>query len=415
MRAIGLIAAGSAAGHAITFLATALLTRLYTPAQFGTFSVILAILMATTTVSVGRFDLAIPLPQSRSEARNLLFLGTLAAGISITLGIIVVGTNAMGLLDQVPPTVRPWIWTLPVLLIPVACYQLLSAWALRESRFKAIAGRNVSMSLVTAAAQIAAGLIGMGVGGLIAGYFAGQFIGSLTLAFGTRWAQDSTEPKTSLSKTLRTYRRFPLILAPTGFANTLGAQAPLLIVATQFGAHDAGMFALAQRVLSVPSVLIGQATSQVFASQLAKLRREGSSDCQLLFNRISLYLLFAATPLVVILMILSPLIFSTIFGTSWHEAGRIAQGLSLGVGAQLIGSTVSQTLVVFDRLALIAAWDFMRLICVCAAIIATATITGDLLVTAWVFSGVTSCLYAAYWVMSWRTVRHQTTEMRDGF
>lgn len=406
VRSILTVATGSALGSIIGFAVSPALTRLFTPAEFGIFSVATAVVMVLLSLVTGRMELAVPLPRRDSEARDLLLIGVAIAVLTIT-ALTVVTFLAPDLVAGVAPeSLRDTFLAVPVLLVPIASFTLLNAWAIRQSRYRAIATRNVAQAAVTAAAQLALGLVGLGVAGLVAGYFVGQLVGALLLLHRSGLTSVTPPTKASVREAGRTYRRHPFVLAPTGFVNALGAQAPVLVVAATYGATAAGLIALTQRVLAVPITLLGQATAQVYVSELARSHRSDERDALLpLFRRTTRLLLAIGALLVVVGAPVSYVAFGPVFGSEWSEAGTLAALLTFGVAAQLVGSSVSQTLIVFQRLWTIVLWDLGRLAATSGVLLGTWQAGWSLTEAVALLSATTVVVYVVYWWLSLRTLR----------
>ena len=73
-RSVGILAGGTAAGQAIIVAASPILTRLYTPEDFGVLAVYASLLSILGVVASLRYELAIPLPESDEEAANVTVL-----------------------------------------------------------------------------------------------------------------------------------------------------------------------------------------------------------------------------------------------------------------------------------------------------------------------------------------------------
>ena len=83
-RSVSFLAGGTAAGQAITVLAAPLLTRLYSPEDFGLLAVYTSLLMTIGVIASLRYQLAIPLPKSDEEAAHVVVLSLfIVLGISL--------------------------------------------------------------------------------------------------------------------------------------------------------------------------------------------------------------------------------------------------------------------------------------------------------------------------------------------
>ena len=76
---------GTAISQGILFAATPFLTRLYTPEEFGYFSLYAAIVAVITSVASWKYELAIMLPKEEKDAQAVLFLSIITTIISTAL------------------------------------------------------------------------------------------------------------------------------------------------------------------------------------------------------------------------------------------------------------------------------------------------------------------------------------------
>ena len=65
--------AGTALSNLLIILTTPLLTRLYTPEEFGVYSVFLSLLFIGTILVSLRYETAIPLPEDDDDAFHLQY------------------------------------------------------------------------------------------------------------------------------------------------------------------------------------------------------------------------------------------------------------------------------------------------------------------------------------------------------
>src|SRR5690606_32343145 len=74
------------------------------------------------------------------------------------------------------------------------------------------------------------------------------------------------------------YRDFPKYSMPAILDNTLSQQLTNILVSVLFSVATLGYYSLVQRVLGVPSLLIGTAVSQVFFQAASSERRQYGSS-----------------------------------------------------------------------------------------------------------------------------------------
>ena len=274
-----------------------------------------------------------------------------------SLASFVVGTIAIAVLKgpivdfYSQPDLLPWLWLVPAIAGTIGVYLVLNQLAVRRRRFGLIAQRNLLQSVTTVATQAIAGVLGLSVGGLISGLGLGQALGAAGLLSGSGLR---TQPArtgmgiTNLRQVARHYRRFPLILAPSGLVNVAGLTLPVLFVASYYGLEVAGWLGLTQRVLSLPVSLIGAAVGQVYISALAEKVRTGEAGAAKLFSRTSRRLASIGIVGGSLLLVLGPLVFTLVFGTEWAESGAYAQALSINLVFQFFAGPLSQTIVILE-------------------------------------------------------------------
>ena len=253
------IAGGTALGQVVALAASPVLSRLYSPADFGAFSVGVALVLVLGTVSTLRYELAIPLADE-ARAHSLVALTTaivVAMGASALAVSLFAGREITHLLHR--PALRPWLWSVPVSAVLFSLYTVLNQLAIRRKDFAAVGRRNLLQGCSLVLFQIGLGVSGLGAGGLLAGFGAGQAVGVVSLFSGAGLRSVTAKAGRSLENVLRVarrYRRFPLLLAPAALLNMIGLQLPVVLVSSFYGGEAAGWFGLAQRVLA-PSLDLG--------------------------------------------------------------------------------------------------------------------------------------------------------------
>lgn len=348
-RSVSVLAGGTAAGQAIVVLASPLLTRLYTPEDFGLFAVFAALLAILGVIASLRYQLAIPLPESDEKAARVAVLSLLVVlGMTVLSAIIVVLFGAPIAHALNTPVLAPYLWLLPPGLLLLGVYQVLNYWAIRTRAFPAIARTKVTQALGMTAVQL--GAFALGPVALLLGRIVGQAAGVLTLL------KTSVLPRRQaftgigareVAEAANRYRRFPIYSTWGGAFNTAGTQLPPLLFAALFSPAIAGIYLLAHRVLAMPMQLLGKAIADVFFSSAAEAKRAGVLGE--LVCRIHSKLAHIAMPPVLMLALLGPELFAWIFGDAWRQAGVFAQWMAPMVYATFVTSPISTLTSVLEK------------------------------------------------------------------
>ncbi|SCF01289.1 lipopolysaccharide biosynthesis protein [Micromonospora marina] len=403
------IAAGSAGGQLLALAAAPLLTRLYRPADFGVLAVVAALVVTVGTVAALRFEMAVPLPEREEDARALVRLGLAAATGTAVLGTVVVLLTR----DRVAswfgqPELAHWLWVVPFSAAAMGVVLVLNQFAVRHRRYGAIGRRNLFQSLTVVVTQIVAGVTGLRPGGLALGFGFGQLAAAAVLLRDVRRrgaiaARGDRRPP-RLPAVARRYRRFPLLLAPSGLLNVLGTQLPVLLIASWYGSAVAGWLGLTQRVIAVPAALVASAVAQVYLGEVARIAREQPRRGRRVFLDASRRLALIAGPGALLVLVGAPAAFNLVFGPQWDSSGAYAQALAVFMAAQIVVSPLSQTLVVFERQALQLAWDAGRVAVVAGAVSVVALVGGSPLTAVWAFGVSGALAYGVGWLMALRVV-----------
>ncbi len=356
-----LLAGGTALAQVVVFVSYPLLSRLYTPEDFGVLAVYAALLGVTLPVASFRYEYAIPIARNDGAARNLL---------TLCLSILLVNSVALTLLwllarafSWTTGSVGDYLWLLPLGFLAAGAYQAVSYWAIRQRDFPRLAKTKVGQGIGTAVTQIGLGFFS-GPLGLLVGDVVGRSAGVLTLArplVATRPSRTGRVTSPRLRAVARTYRRFPMYSSGSSLINALGLQAPALFMVAEYGVAAGGAFGLTLRVLSAPMALVGRAIMQVFFAEGAQLQRRDPAEVVGLFDRLAIRLLAMATIAATAIILVARPLFPTIFGSAWVTAGVYAQALGLMAGAQLLVVPLSHTLNLIERQDAQFLWDGLRL------------------------------------------------------
>jgi O-antigen/teichoic acid export membrane protein len=179
---------------------------------------------------------------------------------------------------------------------------------------------------------------------------------------------------------------------------------PVALIAATYGAAHGGQYALADRAMRMPSVLLGSSLAQVFYQRLA-ISRSNPQECHRLLRRTWSHLaLLGILPLLVAIAI-GPWLFATVFGSRWREAGEAARALAPGLFAYFVAFPTSNSIVVFERLGLLLIWQ-VTYVAVVWAVFSRVPVVFQLspLGTLWTFSGALTVLYGASLYLQWHVV-----------
>ena len=342
VRGVSVLMGGTASAQVLLVLAAPLLTRLYSPEDFGLLAVYASLLSLIGVISSLRYELAITLPEDDGEAANVAVLCLILVVLSTILtGVLVLLMGSAIAAALGVPKLAGYLWLLPAGVLLTGFYSVFNYWAVRTKRFTTIAGTKLRQAVATLAIQLAA--LKLGGIALLLGQVAGQGVGTTTLGLpAIKSAEFKQVSWAGIKKVASRYRRAPIFSTWAGLVNTAGHQLPPLIFAAFFSAGAAGLYALANRLLAMPANLTGGALAQVFLSHGVESHREGNLG--LLYSKLQNTLIQIGLPPTLLIVLVGPELFAVVFGQEWREAGVFAQWLAVGA---FIGFVVSPLSIIF--------------------------------------------------------------------
>jgi O-antigen/teichoic acid export membrane protein len=403
-RAVGVLVGGTAVGHAITAAAMPVLTRLYTPADFGVLAVFSAVFAVITVAVCLRYEIAIAIARSDDEAANLLAVAVAtAATVSGLLAVIVVPAAAQVGAWLGQPALAPYLWMLPLCTFLAGVYAALQFWFVRQRQFSTLARTRIVQSAASSVAQIALGAAAVGPFGLIVGPVINGGAGCVgvlhRLLRHDRVAMQAIAPARMLSAA-REYSNFPRFSAAEALANSASIQLPVMLIAALGSSAEAGHLMLAMLIVQAPMALIGGAVSQVYLSRAPEELRAGTLGA-FTADVIGGLLRSGVGPLLC-LGIVAPFVFAPVFGVAWLRAGVVVTWLTPWFVMHFLTAPVSMALHVAGRQRLALSLQLAGLALRSGAVLAAARLAGGHLSEAYALSGL--AFYLLYLAVIARTV-----------
>lgn len=394
LRNVAIMLSGAAGGQAISILLSPLLTRLYSPQQFGILSVYLAALTMGTVIASLRYELALPLTLRRADAVNLaavclcvLLLTTLAVGLAV-FAVPAATVQALWPVPMEAAELDLYRWLVILGYAGLGGYYVALQLATRSGDFPAIARTRLAQGLVGPGSQIGLALLGAGTPGLLAGSALGQSAGTLGLfAAAARrirgwWRLLSWRQMRVLA---RRYIRFPLISSWAALIDAAGSSQLLyLLVSLAYSPHIAGFIFLVERVVSRPLAIVGTSILQVYIGEAGKIAASDPARLRRRFGQVVSRQFLLALVWVLAANIVGHLTFAALFGAIWQEGVVYLHAMSLGYLAQAVVQPVFHTLQILEKQALAAGWQIGRL-CLTVAVFAGGVALG--LPAPWVIAG----------------------------
>lgn len=317
-------------GQLIGLLATPLLTRIYSPADFGIFQLFASIVGVIAPLACLSYYYAIILPEKNEDAANVvilcLFLIAVTSFITTIFfflfsGVIEQDLNVPGFSRYVP--------LLPLAIIFSGFAYIFGFWTSKKEQYGVIAKANVYSSFTGKGFSIGYGILGPSPFGLILGPIINDATIVLVL-IKKAFADFSLFYHTSYEKIKEMairYKKFPQYSLGADLAGTVAFQFIPFVLAFNFSPEIIGYYALAFIILRLPIKLIGNAMGTVFFQQ-ASVEKNQTGGIKIVVKSVYIRLISFGIIVCLVLMIAGPDIFSFVFGSRWETAGLYAQILA---------------------------------------------------------------------------------------
>ena len=329
VRNVGKLLSANIIAQAIGLLIYPLLTRLYTPEDFGLFNLFLSIGGVLILLSTADYHNAIVLPEKEEDACAVTHLSLFPVVIMtfvLLLSLSFAGPIA-GLFKT--PDLAAFYWLLPPYVFLVSLWNVLNYWYIRRKSYSRISGYQISQSLFSAGYKSGFGFLGYLNGGLIWSSVLSPLC-SLILSVSLS-AKSHLRPLLSFSwpackQAARNYSNFPKFSLPHSVVNYVASQLPVLLLTPVFSVREVGFWSMALLLSFAPISMISNALYQVFYQKTTE-QVNSRQSIKSFYRRFSLWTLVAGIPFFTALWIVLPALTQWLLGDEWRVAGEYIRWL----------------------------------------------------------------------------------------
>jgi len=309
-------------GVVLSTFTAPLVTRLYSPAAVGEFALFMAFGAILTPLFTLRYEAAIMLPKSDTEAAALLklierlamaWLGLLAAAVFLSPESLFQRAGYAAL----------YPWRLGAVLTAFLFAILLSVTAShnRAQGYGAMSASKVLQNLLYTVLVLGLGWLAMRNGQIIA-----TMIATVVVVWWLKGRLKYSPPAMSWADTKALawkHYHSPCYLFPATMLDNFTKQLPVFLITSWFSSELAGSFSIAWRLLFLPVGLLGAAVGQVFYQRFSQAWPNRREARRILFKTWLLLAPLAIIPCMVF-MLFSPHLFAWGLGEKWRQAGVMA-------------------------------------------------------------------------------------------
>jgi O-antigen/teichoic acid export membrane protein len=316
---------GTLLAQVLMFAFIPLLTRIYTPSEFGIYSLFFAISSMLGMVSSLRYEQAIMLPKSDKDAQSLVFISlvvTVTLSVAISLLIFIFYDRVLNYFEGESYLV----YLLPLSILLIGIIQIFDSYSTRKEFYKEIAGVRVMESVTTVSTQGISryffALDWLIIGKLLSNLFSIYLFVYFHITKQTLRLKYITRRRVRAN--IKRYEDFPKYFTFSSLLNSFAQNIPVLFFTMLFSPAMAGLYSLTTRVLQAPILLVSGSTRSVFYQKASQMYANGEDITQLYLKTTMALLKLFIIPFFIILFF-GKEIFIFLFGVEWAESGVIAQ------------------------------------------------------------------------------------------
>lgn len=404
-RNASLLLSGTLASIFINTLTMPILSRIYSPQQFGVLALFTSITSVAALVATGQYELAITLPEKKRSSLNLSVLAMLLTLVVCILMFLLLAVFKDTLINTIPSSnVESWLFILPLSVFVLGVSQVAYYWAIYRQGFKKLALNSGHKAIFVGIFQLLfATFIAFKDIGLIIGQVLGQLFATALLIFPfyreEKAALATMKPADIKEEGLR-YKNFPIFSLPASLINMTANQLPVILLAWFFDMTIVGQFSLSQRLIGVPGSLISHSILGVFKERASRDYRETRSCRDIYIKTLRTLIRISIIPFLVIFVGVRQTI-PAVLGQEWAAAGVYAQTLTVMFFFRFIASPLSYVLIVAEKQRINLLWQTCLLIFTVLSIYAGKR-AGDPSLSMTAFSVSYSALYLLMLYISYR-------------
>ncbi len=347
------LVSGTAIAQFISIAASLIISRLYTPDDFGVFTIFISIASLISLLLAGRYELAINLPKSDNEGLNVLGL-SLKLNFIISFFLLILSIILYFVFDNFLTNsnlLKKWLIFIPLISSFLNISNILQNWFIRKKQFKLISYSKVINSLINNATVILLGLFTFGAWGIFLGNMFGlvALVFFLGILFYNNFRIDfKLINRKDMKLVAKKYIDLPKSNSFQSILDTFQIQGITYLMAFFFSNAIIGLYAMTLRILQAPLWFIISSITQVFYQKATELFNQGVDIKPLILETIKKTVVIAIV-LIAGVMIFGPAAFAFVFGEEWRESGVYARILAPWIFLDFVRIPISQVPIIVGK------------------------------------------------------------------
>ena len=348
---VSVLMSGTLLAQIIPLLFEPILKRIYTPAEFGELSIFIKIFSIITICMSCSYELGVLIARDKDESNECIEVGFFFnILLIILLEILIYLLQKNGIISE-----KFFFYLLPLSSSFYSIGNLFNNKLIWEEKYKQISLNKFIRRITEVVFQIL--LKSQKSIGLIVGSTIGNFFYML---YNLRISNIRINLKLSKIKVnIFKYSYYPRYnLFPQVF-NSLSSIVLDVYVLIKFSVIEVGYLELTQKILIVPSSLLGEAVSKVFLQNILKKINKKQTIKEDVIKITSLFLIIGGIYFIGIFYF-SETIFEIIFGKEWITSAIYAKYMVFYIIVSFVVSPISSILIALKKFKINSIWQISK-------------------------------------------------------
>lgn len=359
------LASGSALAQGIPIIVYPILTRIYTPEDFGTFATVILFSSLLSIIASGSYEHAILIAKSKLDSANLIALTFIRTSLILLISVLIISLtrhNIATLFND--PSLIDSLYYVPFIALGGVVFVCHSEWLVKYKEYSSLTRNRILQGVFLVSAKMITGISNMFSQALILGEVIGRFLTAFLSIITIIKLDFKIFRKISLSgifKSRTRFSRFPKVMVLDQFLNVCVGSVHVLFIGSAFGPKELGYLTLLFSSLYLPITVISTSIKDVFR-QKANIYYNKVGSCRPLYLELFKVTSFFALFPFVVGFFLAPTLFPLIFGEEWTRVGTYAQIMIPMYYIVFISTSLSGVLVLTEKINVSLCWQIFTLI-----------------------------------------------------
>ena len=328
----------------LTFISTPLITRYYTPSNYGEFAIINSIVLNATLFANLSLPIAL-IAYQKSKAIKIMALALRTSLIIAVISALILLLTGNFLIEHTAINkTRVFLWLVPAFVFINSCTELFASYNILVKNFRKNVIVNLSENFSNKLTSLGLGFAGMNATGLVISLMLGKsinFFVQLTDKSLRRDFMDSIRLGSSRHKIynkISGIENYPLYQTPLIFLTRLVSQFFIWFLALYYNKAELGYYSIAVSLLTIPFTLFSSSLQPIITRKLADLNKSMLVHS---YRKLVMYSVAISFVTYFSIFILADWLITLYLGDTWIGAIPYVEILCISFGALLIGDSVS--------------------------------------------------------------------------